>query len=264
VCLIAIALERHPRFPLVIAANRDEFLDRPAAALDWWQTAPAEAPVLGGRDLQAGGTWMGLNTRGRIAMLTNVRDLPRHVPTAPSRGAVVPGWLATDKAASAYWAAVATRSHNPFNLLAGDMASGQWWWAGDRAGWPQALGPGLYGLSNAALDTPWPKVQRLKAALDAALAEYVDKAPAVKLAPARAQTTSRRQARRRRRGNSVMSDSRVRAPAQARGRAVPGSSVDRARSSGQRGRERSVRPGPAGAIRRCECQSWEPPCRGRL
>lgn len=161
-CLIALALEQHPRYPLVIAANRDEFFERPAAALDWWQPARDAAPILAGRDLQAGGTWLGLNARGRVAMLTNVRDLPRHRAAALSRGGVVPSWLATDAAADAFWRDTAPQAHNPFNLLAGDVLQGAWWWADDRASAPQPLGPGLYGLSNAALDTPWPKVLRLK------------------------------------------------------------------------------------------------------
>jgi uncharacterized protein with NRDE domain len=168
-CLIALALEQHRRWPLVIAANRDEFLHRPAAALDWWRPAPAAAPLLGGRDLQAGGTWMGLAANGRLAMLTNVRDLARHQATAPSRGRVVPEWLATPHSANAYWRQIASRRHNPSNLLAADIGLRQWWWADDQAGAPQALGPGLYGLSNAALDTPWPKVRRLKQALAEAI-----------------------------------------------------------------------------------------------
>jgi uncharacterized protein with NRDE domain len=164
-CLIALALDRHPRFPLVIAANRDEFFERPAAALDWWQAGPDAPPILAGRDLQAGGTWLGLNARGRVAMLTNVRDLARHRASAASRGAIVPAWLAGDAAADAFWRDMAPRAHNPFNLLAGDVLQGRWWWADDRASEPLSLGPGLYGLSNAALDTPWPKVLRLKTAL---------------------------------------------------------------------------------------------------
>ena len=168
-CLIAIAIGQHPRWPLVIAANRDEFLQRPSAALDWWHDEGGALPWLGGRDLHAGGTWMALNTQGRIAMLTNVRDLDRHVPTAPSRGAIVPAWLTTRASADDFWPGIASRGCNPFNLLAGDMTSGRWWWADDRAKAPLALQTGLFGLSNAALDTPWPKVQRLKAALAAAL-----------------------------------------------------------------------------------------------
>jgi uncharacterized protein with NRDE domain len=169
-CLIALALDQHPRFPLVIAANRDEFFDRPAAALDWWRPAPDAAPLLGGRDLHAGGTWMGLSAPGRVAMLTNVRDLPRYQANAPSRGAIVPAWLATVASPAEFWRQTAAQGHNPFNLLAGDLSQGHWWWADDRARAPQPLQAGLYGLSNAALDTPWPKVQRLKAATAAAIA----------------------------------------------------------------------------------------------
>ena len=168
-CLIALALGQHPRFPLVIAANRDEFLHRPAAALGWWHAHPDDAPLLAGRDLQAGGTWMGLNATGRIALLTNVRDPSRMQADAPSRGAIVPAWLAARGDAAAFWHKTVGRGHNPFNLLAGDLIKGDWWWADDRTHAPQALGPGLYGLSNAALDTPWPKVQRLKQALAEAL-----------------------------------------------------------------------------------------------
>jgi uncharacterized protein with NRDE domain len=168
-CLIALALGQHPRYPLVIASNRDEFLHRPAAALDWWQAQPDKAPLLGGRDLQAGGTWLALSPSGRLAMLTNVRDLPRHKAVAPSRGAIVPAWLDSREPMADFWRDTAAQDHNPFNLLAADLPAGQWWWADDRARAPRALGPGLYGLSNAALDTPWPKVQRLKRALARAL-----------------------------------------------------------------------------------------------
>jgi len=168
-CLIALALNQHPRFELVVAANRDEFLQRPTAALDWWPSTLGTGPVLGGRDLQAGGTWPGLTAAGRIAMLTNVRDLARNDPAAPSRGAVVPAWLATNGSPEEFWRVTRTNGHNPFNLIAADLAQGQWWWADDLATGPRKLGPGLYGLSNAALDTPWPKVRRLKGALADAL-----------------------------------------------------------------------------------------------
>ena len=168
-CLIALALDQHPRFPVVIASNRDEFLARPAAALDWWQDDGA-TQILGGRDLEAGGTWLALSAQGRLAMLTNVRDLPRHSPQAPSRGAVVPAWLATPHSMTSFWREAASRGHNPFNLLAADLPTGRWWWADDKAREPRALGAGVYGLSNAALDTPWPKVSALKSALSAALA----------------------------------------------------------------------------------------------
>ncbi len=169
-CLIALALEQHPRYALVIAANRDEFLHRPAAALDWWRPAPGAAPLLGGRDLRAGGTWMGLSAEGRIALLTNVRDPSRQRESAPSRGAIVPAWLAGSHRPVDFWQRTAAAGHNPFNLLASDGHAGRWWCSDDRAAAPRPLGPGVYGLSNAALDTPWPKVERLKHALVAALA----------------------------------------------------------------------------------------------
>jgi uncharacterized protein with NRDE domain len=168
-CLIALALNQHARYPLVIAANRDEFLHRPAAALDWWRAGLDPVPLLGGRDLQAGGTWMGLSAHGRLAMLTNVRDLPRHKSAAPSRGAIVPAWLLSHAPEAGFWRDIVAQHHNPFNLLAADLITGRWWWADDRTKVPRPLGRGLYGLSNAALDTPWPKVQRLKRALAEAL-----------------------------------------------------------------------------------------------
>jgi uncharacterized protein with NRDE domain len=171
-CLIALAIDQHARYPIVVASNRDEFLDRPAAALDWWAPHGDGPRTLGGRDLDAGGTWMALSAQGRLAMLTNVRDLPRQNPQAPSRGAVVPAWLASGASAREFWRATLTRGHNPFNLLAADLTSGRWWWADDQASEPQLLGAGLYGLSNAALDTPWPKVEALKRALAAALATH--------------------------------------------------------------------------------------------
>lgn len=169
-CLIALALAQHPRYPLVIASNRDEFLDRPAAELDWWSPDADGSRTLGGRDLEAGGTWLALSAEGRLAMLTNVRDLPRHKPQAPSRGALVPAWLASQQAPAAFWQDTVTRGHNPFNLLAADLPSARWWWADDRSAAPQTLEAGVYGLSNAALDTSWPKVDALKAALVGALA----------------------------------------------------------------------------------------------
>lgn len=169
-CLIGLALDAHPRYALVIAANRDEFHDRPAAPLAWWQP-PGDAPaLLSGRDLEAGGTWMGVSGHGRVGLLTNVRNPRRRRAGAPSRGALVTDWLATARPVDALWPDFAARGCNPFNLIGGDLKSGFWWWADDRSERPRALGSGVFGLSNAALDTPWPKVERLKAALSEALA----------------------------------------------------------------------------------------------
>jgi uncharacterized protein with NRDE domain len=159
-CLIGLALDAHPRFSLVIAANRDEFFDRPAAALDWWRSSPDTPWLLGGRDLSAGGTWMALSEHGRIGMLTNVRDPSRHQPNAPSRGALVTAWLDSSD--------VEAQGHNPFNLIGGDLRSGHWWWRSDRQA-ATPLAAGVHALSNAALNEPWPKVRRLSAALQGAL-----------------------------------------------------------------------------------------------
>ena len=170
-CLIALAIDQHRRFPLVVAANRDEFFARPTARLAWWQPDPGGPQVLSGRDLQAGGTWMGLTAEGRLAMLTNIRRPGSNDPAAPSRGAIVPLWLRGHLPADRFWMQVALSGHNPFNLVAADFRHGDCWWASSDTASPRRLDRGLYGLSNAALDTPWPKVQALKAGVRAALAE---------------------------------------------------------------------------------------------
>ena len=169
-CLIALALDAHPRYALVIAANRDEFFERPTVPLDWWQPGKDAAPILSGRDLTAGGTWLGLARNGRIGMLTNVRAPERQRADAPSRGALVPAWLGTQDAPAAHWPSVLSKSCNPFNLIGGDLATGQWWWGRDDSAQPHPMGRGVFGLSNAALDTPWPKVQGLKQTMQRALA----------------------------------------------------------------------------------------------
>jgi uncharacterized protein with NRDE domain len=165
-CLIALSINQHRRFPLVVAANRDEFFERPAAPLGWW----GEPPVLAGRDLQAGGTWLGLNANGRIAMLTNIRRPGTQRDQAPSRGAIVPMWLQTEQRADTFCAALAAAGHNPFNCVAADLVLGECFHASSDRPAPQRLSAGLYGVSNAGLDTPWPKVLRLKARLHDALA----------------------------------------------------------------------------------------------
>lgn len=166
-CLAAFALNAHPRFPVVIAANRDEFFARPAAPMGWWRAG--ETDVLAGRDLSAGGTWFGLTRAGRLGLLTNVREPGRQVAHAPSRGALVPNWLSSGRAALAFTQALHP-DHNGFNLVMGDMNRRDWHWFSNRADGPVALAEGVHGLSNAALDTPWPKAVGLQADLTAALA----------------------------------------------------------------------------------------------
>jgi uncharacterized protein with NRDE domain len=161
-CLALVAWRAHPRFALVLAANRDEYHARTAVAATWWDDG-----WLAGRDLAGGGTWLGITRAGRWALLTNVREPARHDPKAPSRGALVVRILAAaDDAGVALASAIRdANGYNGFNLLAGDR--GTTWWGSNRAGAPHTLAPGLHGLSNATLDTPWPKVTRSKAALAA-------------------------------------------------------------------------------------------------
>jgi uncharacterized protein with NRDE domain len=170
-CLAAIAIAQHARFPWVVAANRDELFSRPAEPLGWWQPAPGEPALLSGRDLAAGGTWLGVNTRGRFAMVTNVRE-PHRTPlvTSPSRGDLVTRWLRQREADHALLHDSLHTARNGFNLLVGDLAGNDGLWLNNRLQRQQRLGPGISGLSNAALDTPWPKLKTLKQRLQAAVA----------------------------------------------------------------------------------------------
>jgi uncharacterized protein with NRDE domain len=168
-CLVALAIDQDRRFPLVIAANRDEFFKRPAARLAWWTPQHGEPAILAGRDLEGGGTWMGVTGQGRLALLTNRRDPSRIDPDAPSRGQIVPNWLSAREPIDRFWMRTALSGYNGFNLIAADFRLGECFWASNLEAHPKRLERGLYGLSNAALDTPWPKVQALKAALGASI-----------------------------------------------------------------------------------------------
>lgn len=168
-CLAAFSLLQSERFPLVLASNRDEFFDRAAAPMHWWpDSRPA---ILAGRDLDAGGAWLGLSDSGRLALLTNIRCPREHRYDAASRGELVPAWLSSPAPFTAFWTAQEAARFNGFNLLALDFGSpgAQQGYASSRQAAPRLLEPGLYGLSNAELDTPWPKVDQLKNALQTAL-----------------------------------------------------------------------------------------------
>jgi uncharacterized protein with NRDE domain len=169
-CLVALAVDQHARFPLVVASNRDEFFRRPTARLGWWTPTPGAPDVLSGRDLQSGGTWLGVTAEGRMALLTNVRGARAHEADAPSRGRIVTDWLAAHESTADFWTRTALSGHNGFNLVAADFRRGECFWASNIDGQPRRLGPGLYGLSNAGLDAPWPKVVALKAQVREALA----------------------------------------------------------------------------------------------
>ena len=161
-CLILFAYESDPAFRLVLAANRDEFYDRPTVPVSFWEETPQ---LLAGRDLQAGGTWFGITRTGRWAAITNFRDPARHRPDAPSRGLLVSQFLLGEATALQYLQSLQREAaqYNGFNLLAGD-GSGVFYFS-NRRETIQALKPGIYGLSNRYLDTPWPKVVKGKEAL---------------------------------------------------------------------------------------------------
>jgi uncharacterized protein with NRDE domain len=165
-CLIAIAWRVDARFPVVLAANRDEFHARPAAPMAWW---PGEPSMLAGRDLQAGGTWLGALRSGRFAALTNYRDPSLQREVAPSRGVLVPALLCTSAPLeSALDTAVQSAAGaNPYNLLAGEGESLLYF--SSMTGRVERLGPGLHLLSNHLLGTPWPKVRRVEAGFAAVL-----------------------------------------------------------------------------------------------
>lgn len=179
-CLIVFAIEASARWPLLVAANRDEFLDRPTLPLARWRTDTGNE-VISGRDLRAGGTWLGVSPGGRVAMLTNVREAS---PKAgeKSRGALALRWLDSGMDAAQFMAQTDSAAYGPFNLVLGDFQTGAWHWLSNRAaagsqaaaatkGWySRALMPGIYSLSNGTLDAPWPKSRRLDEAVRAALA----------------------------------------------------------------------------------------------
>lgn len=161
-CLILCAWRQHPRYPLVLAANRDEFHQRPSAPLAPWQ----QAPILAGRDLSAGGTWLGANRAGWVAAVTNVRGSAPAPASARSRGELPCRFLERGVDAATEAARIHARrtAYNGFNLLLFDTTS--LWYVGSAAEEsPRALPAGVYGLSNAGLDTPWPKVSGGKQAL---------------------------------------------------------------------------------------------------
>jgi uncharacterized protein with NRDE domain len=186
VCLIALAIGQSQAWPLVLASNRDEFFARPTLPLEPWRTFSGQR-IVSGRDLQAGGTWLGLTDGGRVAMLTNVRE-PGSQVGARSRGELPLAWLQSRRAAPDFFSDLDGSAYSGFNLLVGDTATGTWHWAsnreasahGLRPGWQQrSLPPGFYSLSNAFLDTPWPKALRLKSALQRALLGGADPAQAL-------------------------------------------------------------------------------------
>ena len=163
-CLIVLAWRARADLPLAVAANRDEWRDRPAEPARWWPDSPG---LLAGRDLKAGGTWMGLTRSGRFAAVTNFRDPADKRSTALSRGALVTDFLLSAESPRAFLERLRgrARDYNGFNLILGD-AAGIYWFSNRAGADPRngkPLEPGIYGVSNGLLDAPWPKVVRTKA-----------------------------------------------------------------------------------------------------
>jgi uncharacterized protein with NRDE domain len=161
-CLIVFAWQMHPDFPLVLGANRDEFLDRPTLPAAFWSDRP---DLLAGRDLRGGGTWLGVTRAGRIAAVTNFRQGTAAATGARSRGLLVSDALTAERPPGAHLDVVATERdrYEGFNLLLAD-ADGLHYYS-NRDGPPARVESGVHGLSNALLDTPWPKVERTRTAL---------------------------------------------------------------------------------------------------
>ncbi len=158
-CLVFLSYNQHPKYPLIIVANRDEFFDRPALPLDYW---PENNNLLAGKDLTGGGTWFGVTKTGYFAMLTNYRDMANIKTTAPTRGKLVSDYLAGEFDPSTYLQALnsSANQYNGYNIILGTLDNP--WYYSNQNNKLYQLGTGLYGLSNALLDSKWPKVERGK------------------------------------------------------------------------------------------------------
>lgn len=165
-CLILFAYQVHPNYPLIMAANRDEFYERPTAPAAFWEEEPL---VLAGRDLEKGGTWMGVTRTGRFAAITNYRAPGQNRADMKSRGFLVSDYLTGTQDPNAYLQAVQQEreAYNGFNLLVGDTKS--LYYYSPILDEIKKVPPGIHGLSNAVLDTPWPKVRKGSERLEQAL-----------------------------------------------------------------------------------------------
>jgi uncharacterized protein with NRDE domain len=166
-CLILFSIHAHRHFPLVVAANRDENYSRPAAPAAFWEDHPE---VYAGRDLEKGGTWMGIHRNGRFAAITNYREGVPAAAAPRSRGELVSHFLTGDESAADYFRRVSAddTEYNPYSMIAGDLSALHF--HSNRGNGMQPVAPGVHGLSNHLLDTAWPKVTKGTAAVEATLA----------------------------------------------------------------------------------------------
>lgn len=169
-CLIVFAHQLEPGLPLVVAANRDEFFRRPTAEAEFWSAADSGRSLLAGRDLQAGGSWLGVDRAGRFAAVTNIRDPSLQTIRPLSRGQLITDYLCQDLEPADYCAALLDNIDQfaAFNLLLGDGRSMVFLHSMEST--YQVLPPGLYGLSNGHLNSPWPKIERSRERLSKLLA----------------------------------------------------------------------------------------------
>ncbi|MEY2689776.1 MAG: hypothetical protein RL375_3975 [Pseudomonadota bacterium] len=190
-CLAAFALACHDDFALVLAANRDEFFERPSAPMAWWDAGGEQdaRPILAGRDLRGGGTWLGLNRQGRLALLTNIRTGRGSPPGVPSRGELVVDWLASNASIDSLHDRARARGHVDYNLVTADLgapsgglsAAGPtgpdttpaWHWTSSTCERPEPIVTAedghVFALSNGRLDEPWPKLVALRSRLGEAV-----------------------------------------------------------------------------------------------
>ncbi len=162
-CLLLLAFNTHPSYKLILAANRDEYYDRPTAPAAFWEDSPQ---LLAGRDLRAGGTWLGITRNGRMAAITNYRDPSSVKKNAPTRGRLVSNFLLGKEKPVEYLDKLAQESdmYDGFNLIVGEK--NQLCWYSNRGDGPHSLLPGIYGVSNHLLNTNWPKITRSKDAME--------------------------------------------------------------------------------------------------
>lgn len=183
-CVLAFGWRVHERFPVVLAGNRDEFHERPTAAAHWWDDAPG---LLAGKDLRAGGTWMGVTRSGRFAVITNIREPPvRESTGGPSRGALVREFLLSSLPPARWAEGVRADSYQGFNLIAGDRTEAIY--LTSRRSSYRVLEPGIHGLSNHLLNTSWPKVEKSRQAMESCLCEAAPETGKLFLALADRQT----------------------------------------------------------------------------
>ncbi len=165
-CLILFAYKIDEKYPLILASNRDEFYQRPTSPMAYWEDHPS---LLAGRDLQGGGTWFGVNKSGRFGAITNYRD-PADIKTdAPSRGEIIVDFLNSDSPANEFLADLKGKGnrYNGFNLLLKDRKS--LFWFSNKKDEIREIPPGIHGISNHFLNTPWPKVESGKKAMESTI-----------------------------------------------------------------------------------------------